>query len=104
VIELVYCSKCGTENEDDALVCKNCGASMKPPAYRTYRKRREEDLCFGTSQGVPIWGILFGLIIILWGVTSLFSGVYWWASWDKLWPIFIIAIGLIIVFNALSRR
>lgn len=30
--------------------------------------------------------------------------VFLWASWDKLWPLFVIAIGLIIVVNALSRR
>jgi len=69
-----------------------------------YRRRREEDLCFGRRRGVPIWGIFFGILIILAGVISLLEGVYWWASWDKLWPIFVIAVGLIIVVSALSRR
>lgn len=101
---MVYCRMCGTENEDDALECKNCGASLRQPTYRASRRRWDDDMCFGTRHGVPIWGLIFGVVIILWGVSSLLGDIYWWASWDRLWPIFVIAIGLIIVMNALSRR
>jgi len=69
-----------------------------------YRRRREDDICFGGRRGAPIWGIIFGIAIILWGVTSLLGDVYWWASWDRLWPILVVAIGLIIIINVLSRR
>lgn len=102
--ELVYCTKCGTENDDDALVCRNCGASIKPPPYKVYRRRRDDDICFGGQRGVPVWGIIFGIFIILAGVISLLEREYRWASWDKLWPLFVVAIGLIIVINALTRR
>jgi len=51
-----------------------------------------------------MWGIIIGAFIILVGITSLLENVYWWASWDRLWPIFVIAVGLLIVVNALSRR
>lgn len=101
---MVYCTKCGTENEDDAVECKSCGEPLRRPAYRTYRRRSEEDICFGTRGGIPIWGILVGLLIVIWGVSNLLGGVYSWAVWDRLWPILIIAFGLIIIFNILSRR
>jgi len=99
---MVYCTKCGAENEDEALTCKNCGASLKPPPYRSYTRRYDEDACFG-RRGGSTWVIIFGIFIILVGVTSLLGDIYEWASWDRLWPIFIIGIGLLIVFNALRR-
>ena len=101
---MVYCPKCGTENEDDALECWSCRAPLNPTPYRASLRRNEDDMCFGTRRGVPIWGIIFGIAIIIWGVSSLLGDVYWWASWDKLWPILVIAIGLVIVLNILSRR
>lgn len=104
MLDMVYCPRCGTENEEDALECKSCGASLHPPTFRAPRRRWEDDLCFGRSRRIPIWGLIIGVVIILWGVSSLLGDVYWWASWDKLWPIFVIAIGLIIILNALSRR
>jgi ribosomal protein L40E len=30
VFILVYCSKCGTENGDNATFCQNCGTRIKP--------------------------------------------------------------------------
>ena len=101
---MVYCSKCGAENEDDALVCKSCGASLRPTTGRVYRRRRDDDLCFGTQKGLPIGGIIFGIIIILVGAISLLERTYWWASWDRLWPLVIIAFGLLIVANTLYKR
>jgi len=101
---LVYCQKCGAQNEDDTVNCKSCGEPLRQPTYTRARRRFEEDACFGTRGGVPIWGVIFGLLIVLWGVTSLLGNVYSWASWDRLWPLFVIAIGLLIVFNVLSKR
>jgi len=104
VAVMVYCTKCGAENEDEAKECKECGAPLHPPPYRAYRRRYEDDVCLGGRRGVPIWGIIFGIAIILWGVATLLEDVYSWASWDRLWPFLVIAVGLIIIFNALSRR
>lgn len=61
------------------------------------------DYCFGASSSTT-WGILIGIFIILMGVTSLLGDVYEWASWDRLWPVFVIGIGLLILANALRRR
>ena len=28
---MIRCPKCGTSNEDDALVCRTCAALLEPP-------------------------------------------------------------------------
>jgi len=61
-------------------------------------------MCFGARRGIPILGVIFGILIIIAGVISLLEDVYLWASWDRLWPVIIIAFGLLIVVNALSKR
>jgi len=106
---MVFCRMCGTENEDDAVECSNCGAPLQQA--RPSRPRRpprpprwEDDICFGARRGIPIWGIIFGVLIIIAGVISLLEDLYWWASWDRLWPVIVIAFGLLIVINALSKR
>ena len=101
---MVYCTKCGIENPDDATECKSCGASLSSPPYGMYRRRREDDWCFGAQRSTPIWGIFIGLLIIVAGVISILEDVYWWASWDRLWPILVIAFGLFIIYNVLYKR
>jgi hypothetical protein len=64
---------------------------------------RDDDLCFGSGGGSKI-GIFIGLMIILAGVSELLQGTFWWATWDNLWPIPVILLGLFIVYNALSKR
>jgi hypothetical protein len=99
---LVYCTKCGAENEDDALNCKNCGEPLQGYRPRRY-SRREDDMCFGPKGG-SWFGIFIGLMIILAGVSALFQDTFWWASWDKLWPIPVIILGLLIIVSTLQKR
>jgi uncharacterized membrane protein YvbJ len=100
---MVYCTKCGTENEENAVTCKNCGASLSPSTY-SYRRRYwdTEDDCFG-GRSRTTWPIIIGAFLILLGLSSLLEGTFWWASFDKLWPLFVIALGVLVVSNALRR-
>lgn len=101
---MIYCWKCGAENDDDAASCKSCGASLRRAPVRTYRRWYEEDLCFRPGRGIYFLGVFFGLLIILAGVISLLQGFVWWASWEKLWPFVVILFGLLIVVSALWKR
>lgn len=98
---MVYCSKCGFKNEDDTEVCSKCGASLQISRIERRRSRREkrvEDECFGLPHGGGIVGLLFGIIIILWGLTQL-PGLL--PADFEFWPWIIIVFGALIVAGAL---
>ena len=105
---MVYCSKCGTKNEEDAAVCVKCGASLGArPAWRRERRRREKE-CFGLPHGGAIAGIVFGAIIIIAGFIFVLqeTGVVT-EAWDVLWPFIVIIFGILVLAGALyglSRR
>ncbi len=97
---MVYCTKCGNKNEEDAAVCVKCGASLAAaPSWRPERKRREkeEQECFGLPYGGAIVGLVIGIIIIL-------AGISWIAGIDigrYIWPLVVIVFGILIVAGAL---
>jgi uncharacterized membrane protein YvbJ len=108
---MVYCSKCGAKNEDDARTCKKCGERL----YPTHLKKavtRGEDTCFGPRErrgrhvdecfGIPRFGALFGmaigLIIVLFGIGWVFSRYYNVSI--EVWPIAVIIFGLLIFVAA----
>ena len=98
---MVYCTKCGTQNEEDAVICVKCKEPLgnHPPVRR--ERRRKENECFGLPHGGAIGGLVIGLIIILWGVTSVLEIDF------PLWAIIIIIFGTLMVAGALysmSRR
>ncbi len=105
--ELVYCTKCGTKNEDDATECVKCGATLQVSRpERKYRSddncfgsregRRVEDECFGLPHGGAIVGIIFGIILVFIGL-AIFSGL---GIWDYLGPLVIVIVGILIIVGA----
>ena len=112
---MVFCSYCGTENEDAAKYCVKCGAKLKVSAEKSLEKRieegaeefgkraeawgrdfgkRAEDECFGLPHGGTVVGLLIGVIIVLVGVASL-------ASVDlEFWPLIMIIFGVLIFSGA----
>jgi len=102
---LVYCSKCGTKNEDSAEFCSNCGASLKTGTYtsRRYERRRAEQECFGLPHGGAIIGILVGIIILVWGLSYLLQQMGIISYTIEFWYIIIIAIGVLLIAGAIYR-
>ena len=113
---MVFCSKCGTKNEDGSEYCVKCGSKLNISMEKSLEKRiedgaeefgkraeawgedfgkRAEQECFGLPQGGTIFGIIIGIIIILVGVTSL-SGIDL-----EFWPLIIIIFGLLIFGGAI---
>ena len=94
---MVYCTKCGTKNEDDAVICANCNEPLVGHSISRRERRRKENECFGLPHGGSIGGLVLGLIIILWGVTTILEidlGSY-------LWAFIIIIFGTLMVAGAL---
>jgi len=92
---MVYCTKCGTKNEDDAKVCVNCGATLETEARvsRKYEKRMEEE-CFGIPRGGSIVGIIIGLIIVLVGASLILD------LQAYIGPIVVIIVGILVIVGA----
>ncbi len=108
-LHMVYCTKCGTKNEDTASVCVNCGASLETGTYasRTYERRRAQQECFGLPHGGAIVGVAIGVIILIWGFITIGQQTGAISSTLNVWPFILIIFGILIVLGAiygLSRR
>ena len=106
---MVYCTKCGFKNLDDARFCVKCGANLEVLREEGWERRldewgeefgrRVENECFGLSGLGPILGIIIGIFIIIAGISILVGETIWrWIG-----PSFIIVIGLLIIASVLSR-
>lgn len=90
---MVYCPKCGADNEEGTEFCVKCGAPMYP--VRGMRRREKRDECFGLPHGGAIFGLFIGIIIILWGARELLG-------WNiDIGAFAIIIIGLLVVAGAI---
>lgn len=114
---MVYCTKCGAQNEEEASHCIKCGSPMQiiPTEKRSWEDRLEkgaeeigqraerfgksmENECFGLPQGNSIIGIIFGLLIILFGLRELYD-------WNiDLGPYILIIVGILIAAGAIYSR
>lgn len=100
---MVYCSKCGAKNEDDAKICVSCGASLYVPRRVAKRRgdecfgpreeRRFEEECFGLPYGGAIVGIIFGIFILIWGFAWLTGRDFW----NNIVPVMVILVGILII-------
>ena len=97
---MVYCSKCGFNNEDNAENCTKCGASLQISRYERRSARRMEDECFGLPHGGAIVGLIIGIVIILWGLTQV-PGLL--PENFELWWLIIIIFGVLIIAGSLYR-
>lgn len=96
---MVYCQKCGTKNEDNADYCLKCGANLQTGTHvsqRHERKKVEED-CFGLPNGNAIGGIILGIVILLWGLTTILDITF------NFWYIIIIVFGILMIAGALYK-
>ena len=101
-VKLVYCTKCGTKNADDAEVCSQCGASLYPVKEERERHfRRYEDECFGIPRGGAIVGLAIGVIILLAGLIWLLQETKLISPEVSVWPFAIMIFGILIVIGAL---
>jgi len=99
---MVYCTKCGAKNEEDALVCVKCGAPLQKAPSPPWKRKEFEEECFGIPHGGAVVGLVIGIIIILVGLSSL-AGI----KFEELWPLIIVIFGILVIVGALyglSRR
>ena len=71
---MVYCSKCGKKNEDDAEFCAKCGASLTDSVKD--RKKEHDDRCeeeCAVGKHSPFAKFFWGAIVVLIGLWIIFS-------------------------------
>ncbi|MBC8224427.1 hypothetical protein H8E65_07555 [Candidatus Bathyarchaeota archaeon] len=93
---MVYCSKCGSMNDDETEYCKSCGESLHR-VRRTSRQYYDRNICFGVPMRRNLLGLLFGVFIALWGVTELIG-----LNID-LWALALICFGVLLILNVLKK-
>ena len=108
---MVYCTKCGTKNEDGTEFCVRCGAPLSQTAaeyaktkqYRRDggcfgpRERGARDECFGLPHGGAIVGIIFGIFLIIAGLATYFKI----ELGNLTGPLILVIIGTLIVAGAI---
>ncbi len=112
---MVYCQKCGNQNEDGAQFCNKCGASLVGPP-REYRKTKrdeecEEDCSAQGKSSPAFWGVIVLLVgvLILIEVLRNIPGLdlpQWFYDFNFWWVIgLVIALAIIIAgFRMLARQ
>jgi DNA-directed RNA polymerase subunit RPC12/RpoP len=124
---MVYCTKCGTKNEETAVHCVKCGAKLvsKDESWDKRVEKWGEDFgkraekwgdefgkraeewgdnfgrrreCFGLPHGGIIFGLLIGAIIIIVGISALLTDS---DITRFFWPLVIVVFGLLIATGAL---
>ena len=124
---MVYCARCGTQNKDDAKHCTQCGSTLDGTREKSLEQRAEEwgeefgrraeewgedfgrrveEGCFGLPHGGVIVGLLFGIIVIIVGlsmVPGLIPPEIRMAAEPYFWPTIIIIVGVLGIAGALYR-
>ena len=102
---MVYCPKCGTQNDDAAEFCVKCGASLQTGtvASRRRERRKAEQECFGLPHGGAIAAIVFGALILFWGISMMLQQTGIIAETFEFWYIFVVIIGILLVAGAIYK-
>jgi len=107
---MVYCSKCGKKNEEDAEFCNKCGAPLngtKKDYEKEWDKRCEEECAGGKHHGPPIF---WGIVVVLIGLWVIFEFVLknldfeWIPAWVDTFPfvlVFAALIGIVIIISGI---
>jgi uncharacterized membrane protein YvbJ len=114
---MVYCTKCGTKNPDDAKVCTQCGASLYAVGEGEQHQRvenecwggrrsgepyrRVESECFGIPRGGIVVAIAIGVIILMAGIIGFMQQADLLEPGVTVWPFAIMVFGILIVIGAL---
>lgn len=99
---MVYCAKCGTKNEEGIAFCESCGTNLN--FRRRERSQNYDNMCFGKKDGGSQTGwIIFGLIIVIVGLSQVIQQTYGWNS-DQVWPFVVLMVGALIVISGILNQ
>ena len=99
-------SKSATPNEvvrENVAEMKKSAVEFGKEVQATFQGKESGETKPETKEQVNRAGIFFAFVLIVLGVVFLLGTfrIFWWLRWNFLWPLILVAIGLIVVF---SRR
>jgi len=112
---MVYCTKCGTKNPDDAKTCTQCGAPLYGAGETEPQRvedecggrrrrgepyRRVENECFGIPGAGAIVGVAIGVIILAAGLIYFLQQANLIPSGVSVWPFAVIVFGILLIIGA----
>ena len=66
-------------------------------------KKNEWEWCAPKKgDDVGFW-LMSGVFVVLWGVSELIGDIYWWASPEFLWGVFLLGVGGSILVKAAQK-
>jgi hypothetical protein len=96
-----FCPKCGEEVSEDDEYCPKCNYSLKRRTVRPVRRRNEKDEKDEKRDGEDEKAAIMGGLVVVWLGLSLLlqnAGLLGWADFGG---VFLLGLGLIIVFRGL---
>jgi hypothetical protein len=112
---MVYCQRCGKQNDEGAQFCNKCGANLVGPHKGYAKSKRDEECeedCAAEGKSAPaFWGVivlLIGLLIIVEIIKSIWEeNLPQWFINLNFWWIVGLFIGLAILlagFRMITKR
>ena len=116
-----FCAKCGAALPENATFCPNCGTptassawqqATQPPRWerrydryekREKREKNEKGEKHEKGRGGDIYGAITGGLILVWLGISFYLAQSGYVSWDKWWQIFLVGLGVVLIFQGLLR-
>jgi hypothetical protein len=65
-------------------------------------KKENWDFCKPKGDDLGFW-VVSGVFIFLWGISEIFGNMFWWASPEFLWGVFLLGVGSSIVLKAAQK-
>ncbi|MGD6808749.1 MAG: zinc-ribbon domain-containing protein [Candidatus Bathyarchaeia archaeon] len=106
---MVYCSKCGTQNPDDANNCTNCGAPLQTTSYganpqdwqrpRHHHGHYHDQNYQRRNSGIGL--LIGGIIVVVLGLMLLTGNFGLFITY--FWPIVLVVIGIWLLIQGLMR-
>jgi hypothetical protein len=66
----MYCTKCGTKNDEDSMFCIKCGAKIDGQAKKDVKIAQKFDVLKSTN------GNIFKVVIVIFVLLTLFSAIF----------------------------
>lgn len=105
---MVYCTKCGNQNPENAEFCGKCGANLRMPMMGQQKEcdKNCDDQCAGGRRGASLfWGVLvivIGVAVAIWALSEGGVRLPAWITTNSVGMLIGIIIAIALVVTGIS--